>query len=140
MSYGTLARARSLSGTPSTTLVSDADVTQALAFGDAQINTITGVSTWVSTDVEWAMIQSASEFYASSYIRRYFKDDDEKADLHAKAADDILLWILRNSSKVFTSGVTGRHSWPANENAGPYMSNASPEFVSSANQIDPGDV
>lgn len=142
MTYGDTTRARSLAGNPSTGNVSSADVTQAVAYGDSMVNTFTGYDAWNSTDDPdfYPSIQTASEFFASSQIRERFDDPGKKAQSHYERAMAICDGVRRSSSHNAISVSSNYHSWPANENAGPYQSNVPLWTNSDGSTGDPGDV
>lgn len=120
MAYGSETRSRSLAGNPSTTNFSSSDLTQAVAYGDSMVETFTGVTSWDSSSIEYEAIQTASEYFASSYIRGRFEDKDKKAKEHYEFAMGICTGI-RAGSRIFVASPNYR-TYPLNENATPYRS------------------
>ena len=120
MAYGDTTRARSLAGNPSTTNVSAGDVTQAVAYGDSMVDTFTGYSSWTSSDGEYESIQTASEYFASSYVRDRFDDPGGKAKTHYERAMAICDKIRMGSRILIATPDYRTH--PLNEDATPYKS------------------
>lgn len=120
MAYGDTTRARETSGNPSTTTVSAASMTQAVAYGDSMVNTFTGKSDWTSSNVEYASVQSASEYFASSYVRERFKDEGQKSKDHFERAMEICR-LIRMGEGVTVVTQTHR-TYPLNPDATPYRS------------------
>lgn len=120
MAYGDTTRARSLAGNPSTTNVSAADVTQAVAFADSLIETETS-QTWATTDTEYELIQTISEYLASWYIRSRFSDPNGRAKDHKEFADMLLEKVKSGSTLIHIASQSHR-TYPLNENATPYRS------------------
>ena len=121
MVYGDTTRARSLAGNPSTTNASSNDVTQAVAYGDSMVNTITNKTDWTSSDASYAAIQTASEYFASSYIRSRFGDDKDKAQEHFDFAM-MLLEKVKTGTTLIHIASQGYRTYPLNEDATPYRS------------------
>lgn len=84
------------------------------------VNTFTGNSSWSSGDAEYAAVQSASEYFASSYIRGRFEDKDGKAKEHYDIAMSICDGI-RMGSRILIAN-PGYRTYPLNEDATPYRS------------------
>jgi hypothetical protein len=121
MVYADTTRARSLAGNPSTTNVSANDCTQAVAYGDSMVNTITDKTDWSSGDKEYAAIQTASEYLASHYMRSRFKDDGDKAQEHFDFAM-MLLEKIRSGATLIHIASQGHRTYPLNPDATPYRS------------------
>lgn len=126
MAYGDSTRVRNLTGNISTTNLSAADVTQAIAYGDSIVNTFTAKDDWTTTDVEYEMVQTASEYFAASYcIKRFFMGDDS---VMAKARSleeqgHQILDILRKTSTNLVHVVTQAYrTHNLNPNITPYRS------------------
>lgn len=76
MVLGDKDRARRLAGNPALANVSDADMTQAMVYGTAQVIGGTGKFDW-ETDLSnplKPMADEASEYFAASYVRDRFND------------------------------------------------------------------
>lgn len=104
---GDLGRARRLAGNPSTSNVSDADITQELTFGTAQVIRQTGKADW-ETDITHPSYPSAvqaCEYYASAAIRDRFDDQRDISTEHWNRAN-MLVEQISQSIDVGT-GLTG---------------------------------
>lgn len=118
MPYGDARRARLLAGNTTTSNITDGDADQAIEYGDSMVDTFTGQSSWTSGNIEYAAIQTASEYFASSYIRDRFEDPNHKAKDHYDRAME-LCDKIRTGSQVIISTQSYR-THPLNENATPY--------------------
>lgn len=126
MAYGDSSRVRQLAGNMSTTNLSAADVTQSIVYGDSMVNTFTAKDDWNSNDVEYGMIQTASEYFAASYcVKRLFTGDKSTVD-RARALEEqahMILGTLRKSSANLIHVVSSSYrTYPLNESATPYRS------------------
>lgn len=133
MAYGDTTRARSLAGNPSTTNVSNNDVTQAVAYGDSMVDTFTGKSDWTSSDLEYESVQSASEYFASSYVRDRFDDPGDKAKKHYERAMEICRGIRMGTRLIIKS--QSYRTYGLNPDATPYRS-----ISSGNNSVDDSDL
>lgn len=122
MTYGDSDRARRLAGNPTTTNVSSADMTQAIAYGDSCADTFSGSSSWSSSDIEYEIIQSASEYFASSYVRDRFEDPGNKAKAHYDRGI-ALCQSIRLGSRVLIA-TPGYKTFPLNPDAQIYRSSS----------------
>lgn len=119
MTYADIERARLLAGNVTLTLATDGIIAQAIAFGDSMVDTFTGKSDWTSADMEYAVIQTASEFFASSYIRDRFQDENTKAKAHYDRAMELCDKIRRGSQVLIAT--PDYRTYPLNEDATPYQ-------------------
>lgn len=127
VNLGDTSRTRRLAGNPSTSNVSDADITTALEYGTSRVNTFTGKTDWITdtTHVAYPQVTWAAELYASSYIRDRFMDQSDISTENYRRAEDILRDLM-NSLASF-SGVTAvasrsYRSYPLNPSATAYQS------------------
>lgn len=130
MVLGDLGRARRLAGNPSTTNVSDADITQGLTYGTSRVFSITGKTDW-ETDIthpDYAACVMASEYFASSMIRDRFQDQSDISTEHYLRAKEIITEVVNSLSSSSTGGGGAAHatrayrSYPLNSSATPYRS------------------
>ena len=143
MVLGDSGRARRLAGNPSTSNVSDADITQFLTFGTAQVIRQTGKSNW-ETDTAHPSYPSAveaSEYYASASIRDRFDDQRDVSTEHWNRAN-MLVDQIAQSLDIGTGSagtadiVIGKYrSNPLNSSADIYFStgNVGSELVGISN-------
>lgn len=80
MAYGVTVDVRSLANNPPASDVTDATIDKFIADADSLINIETGKSNWVSTDVEFSAIRTASNLYAAASILSFYSDPGKKAD------------------------------------------------------------
>ena len=104
MVYGDADTARKLSGAP-TASVTSGDVTIALDYATAMVESETGKTGWTSTDPEWNQVNAATNYWAASYIRDRFADDKRISDEFYRRAKDICIMIVNNN----TSGTSAAH-------------------------------
>lgn len=121
MAYGDSDRARRLSGNHDTTDVSAGDMTQAIAYGDSCVDTFTGYSSWTSADGAYETIQTASEYFASSYIRDRFEDKDDKAKAHYDRGVELCRMARMGGVGVFIKSQNYRTN-ALNSSIAPYRS------------------
>lgn len=126
MVLGDVNRTRRLAGNPASTNVSDADITQALAFGTDRAIQITG-NNWTDTAaVGYNSVVTAVEYFASSYIRDRFQDQSDISSEHSGRANNILRMVVDSLSTAATSGtaiaVRQYRSYPLNNGAVAYRS------------------
>ena len=129
MVLGDAGRARKLAGNPSTTNVSDNDVTQALTYGTSQVIRLTGKSDWEADTAhpDYATAQTAAEYYASSYIRDRFDDQRDISSEHYKRGDALAMQIAASIGNAGDGAFTAiakplYRSNPLNPNAKTYKS------------------
>lgn len=104
MVYGDADTARKLSGAPQAS-VTAGDVTIALDYATAMVNSETGKDTWISTDPEWNQINAAANYWAASLIRDRFADDKRISDEFYRRAKDICVMVVNNN----TTGTSAAH-------------------------------
>lgn len=128
MVLGDVNRARRLAGNPSTANVSDADITQALTYGTAQIVSFTGKIDWESdtANVMYPIAVMATEYYASSYIRDRFNDQGDISSEHNSRANSLVRQLadrLESDPTLRVMIAVGKYrSNPLNASAFPYRS------------------
>ena len=131
MVLGDVNRTRRLAGNPSTTNVSDSDITQALTYGTSRVNTFTAKTDWETdvTHVAYGQVTWAAELYASSYIRDRFMDQSNISTENYRRAEDILRDLMNSLASfpgiIAVAGGTYR-SYPLNPSATIYRSSLSP--------------
>jgi hypothetical protein len=141
MVLGDLTRARKLAGNPSTSNVSDADITAGLAAATATVIRITGKSNWETdtTHPDKPSADEAAEYLTSGYIRDRFDDQTDISSEHWTRGNSICRQIadsLANSATGGTGIATRKYrSYPLNSNATIYRSMLSTgqELVGTAN-------
>ncbi len=128
MVLGDVNRTRRLSGNPAVSNVSDADISQFLAYGTSQVNRLTGKANW-ETDTLHADYPSAvmsAEYFASSAIRDRFDDQSDISTEHYSRGNALARQIadsLANSATGGTGIATRKYrSYPLNANAIIYRS------------------
>jgi hypothetical protein len=129
MVLGDINRVRRLAGNPSTTNVSDADITQGLTYGTAQVIRVTGKSDWETDTLnpDYASAVMAAEYFADSMIRDRFNDQLDISTEHYNRANDIIKQVAANIQNNPITPVieiaTGKYrSNPLNVNVKPYRS------------------
>jgi hypothetical protein len=134
MVLGDLGRARRLAGNPSIGNVSDADITQGLAYGTSRAIGLTGKGDWETdtTHRDYAAVVAAVEYYASSYIRDRFLDQGDISTEHYTRANELLTSVVDSLATVGGSGGAGGatagsatrtyRTYPLNNSALPYRS------------------
>jgi hypothetical protein len=126
MVLGDLARTRRLCGNPSTTNVSDADITQGLTYGTSRVISWTGKTNWETdtTHVDYASAVMAAEYFASSMIRDRFEDQSDISTEHFRRAENILRDVTNSLTNTSGAGsVRGIYrSYPLNSSATIYRS------------------
>jgi hypothetical protein len=141
MVLGDLSRTRKLAGNPSTSNVSDADITAGLTAGTATVIRLTGKSDW-EIDInhpDKPSADEAAEYLASGYIRDRFDDQSDISSEHWTRGNSICRQIadsLSNSATGGTGIATRKYrSYPLNSNATIYRSMLSQgqELVGTAN-------
>jgi hypothetical protein len=134
MVLGDLGRTRRLAGNPSTTNVSDVDITQGLTYGTSRVISITGKTDW-ETDTahkDYGAIVMAAEYFASSMVRDRFQDQSNISTEHYERAKDILLEVVNSlASGTGTAGGVGLatrqyRTYPLNPSGMIYRSMLSP--------------
>lgn len=140
---GDLGRARRLAGNPSTANVSDADITQGLTFGTAQVIRQSGKSDWESdiTHPSYPSAVMAAEYYASAMVRDRFDDQRDISTEHYNRANMLTEQIAQSidigtGSAGTTDIVMARYrSNPLNASADVYVStgNVGTELVGVSN-------
>ena len=132
MTLGDSGRARRLAGNPSTTNVTDNDVTQGLNYGTSQVMEYTGKTDW-ETDtnhVSFMKAVTAAEYFASSYIRDRFNDQTNISGEHYSRARELCEEIADAlaDNKILTENIALRgeyKSYPLNSSATVYKSTSS---------------
>jgi hypothetical protein len=124
MAYGDVTISRRLAGNFDQTDITDAEITQMIAFSDANVDAETakvGVG-WATTDPSYPMVQNASNYFTASEIISRYHDDIGKADAHYEKALDMCMSIRESSpgSLIITS--TTYRTFPLNPNAKIYRS------------------
>jgi len=132
MVLGDVGRARRLAGNPSTTNVSDADITQGLTYGTSRVISFSGKSDWETdtSNTDYPTAVMAAEYYASSMIRDRFQDQGDISREHFSRAEN----MLRDMVNSMSSGITATaaiaqgayRSYPLNQSASAYRSMYSP--------------
>jgi hypothetical protein len=128
MVLGDVSRTRRTAGNPSTGNVSDADISQFLAYGTAQVIRLTGKTNWETDTLhtDYATAVMAVEYFASSAIRDRFDDQTDISTEHYQRATALARQIadsLSNSATGGTGIATRRYrSYPLNSNAMIYRS------------------
>lgn len=133
MVLGDLGRTRRLAGNPSTTNVSDVDITQGLTYGTSRVISITGKEDW-ETDTahkDYGAVVMAAEYFASSMVRDRFMDQSDISTEHYNRAKEILLEVVASLASTSGTGGTGTvtrlyRSYPLNSSALSYRSMLSP--------------
>ena len=131
MVLGDVSRTRRLSGNPSITNVSDADITTGLTYGTSRAISFTGKDDW-ETDTShdgYAAVVQAVEYFASSMIRDRFQDQSDISTEHYRRAENILRDLVNSLSSVSgieAVAVGAYRSYPLNPSAIPYRSMLSP--------------
>jgi hypothetical protein len=97
MVYGNRDLVRRLMGNPDTSDVSDNDIDTFLSYGTASVQAETAKSDWQSTDLAWAMVNEATNYFASSRGREMFSDKDKVSDNHYQRALDICQRIVASA-------------------------------------------
>lgn len=85
------------------------------------VNTITNKTDWTSSDTSYAAVQTASEYFASHYIRSRFGDQEGKAQEHFDFAMMLLEKIKLGTTLIHIAS-QGYRTYPLNEDATPYRS------------------
>ena len=124
MTYGDLNTVRKLAGNPDTTDIADADITQAIGYGDARVNAETGDSTWLSTDDFYPLAKEASEYFASSWVRDRYKvtQTDGSGTMHYQKALDICDSIRKAAIGSIIIASSDYQTWPLNQKKPIYRS------------------
>jgi hypothetical protein len=131
MVLGDVSRARRLAGNPATTNVSDADITQGLAYGTSRVIGLTGKDDWETdtTHRDYPTVVVATEYYASSMIRDRFQDQSNISTEHYTRANELLTAVADSLATVGGADGAGAGSaartyrtFPLNPNAQPYRS------------------
>jgi len=132
MVLGDVNRTRRLAGNPSVTNVTDADITQGLTYGTAQVIRGTGKTDWETdtSNVNYPSAVMAVEYYADSMIRDRFDDQRDVSSEHFKRAES----LVRNIANSIVSSPTGGtgvaaaayRSYPLNSSAVAYRSMFAP--------------
>jgi hypothetical protein len=97
MPYGNFNIARKLAGNQDTIDITDADCQQAIQYGDARVESETGHSGYLNTDPVFPLIAEASEYFAASWIRDHYEDENERGDAHYSKAMDVCFSIRESS-------------------------------------------
>lgn len=129
MVLGDVSRARRLAGNPATTNVSDADITQGLAYGTSRVIGLTGKDDWETdtTHRDYPTVVTASEYYASSMVRDRFQDQSNISTEHYTRANELLTAVADSLATVGVgvgAGSAARtyRTFPLNPSALPYRS------------------
>src|SRR6266487_206765 len=122
MTYGDYNRARRLAGNPVVSDVSDADMQQAIAYGDARVEAETAHQGWLVGDQGYNLVVEASEFFASSWVRDRFNDPEKQGDRHYQKALDICDAISKSSALSMIVITQEYKTYPLNQAAGIYRS------------------
>lgn len=143
VSLGDINRTRRLAGNPSTGNVSDADITSALEYGTSRVIGVTGKSDWITdtTHGDYATVVTAAEYYASSWIRDRFQDQQNISTEHYTRANELLTSVAASlataggGAGVAAGSATRTYrTYPLNNSALPYRSlqGAGQELVGTA--------
>lgn len=138
MAYGDSTRVRELCGNTSTTNLSAATVTQAIAYGDSMINTFSGKDDWASTDTEYAMVQTASELFAAAYcLKRFLTGDKTTIDRVKELEEEAygIAKVVRMGGNSVIIASQNYRTYPLNPDATPYRST-----TGSSNSVDDSDL
>lgn len=133
MVLGDVSRTRRLCGNPSTTNVSDADITQGLTYGTSRAAGITGKIDWETstTHKDYATVVMAAEYYASSMVRDRFQDQTNISTEHFDRAEALLTQVANSLAASGEGGGAGGgagtatrtyRSYPLNSSATVYQS------------------
>jgi len=136
MVIGDIQRTRRLAGNPSSTNVSDADITQGLAYGTSQVIAATNKDDW-DTDTSndfYPTAVMAAVYFASSMIRDRFNDQVDISTEHYNRATALITQIAEvlassgegggGSGSGSSSAIASRQyrTYPLNPNAPVYRS------------------
>jgi len=120
--YGDFVRARRLSGNRPTSDLSDTDCQQAIAYGDARVESETAHSNYTTDDPIYPLIAEASEYFASSWIIDHYESESTKGDDHYAKAMDIC-FSIRESSPDSLFSIPGMYmTYPLNPTQPMYRS------------------
>jgi hypothetical protein len=122
MTYGDLNRTRKLAGNPVIADVTDADISQAIAYGDARVEAETAHQGWLVGDQGYNLVVEASEYFASSTIRDRLNDPEKQADRHYQKALDICDAISKSSALSIIAINQPYQTYPLNLSAPIYRS------------------
>jgi hypothetical protein len=142
MVLGDLGRTRRLAGNPASSNVSDSDITAGLAYGTSQVIRLTGKQDWETDTANTAYnaVVTATEYFASSYVRDRFMDQTDVSTEHFNRATAIVTGITESlaaggSTGGGGSGIASRlyRSYPLNTSAMVYrsMSTTGTELIGS---------
>jgi hypothetical protein len=132
MVLGDVNRTRRLAGNPATTNVSDADITQGLAYGTSQVIRITGKADW-ETDItneetveDKPTADTAAEYFASSMIRDRFNDQTDISTEHFNRAMALATQLADSIVSTAAGGIgiatRAYRSYPLNSSVTAYRS------------------
>jgi len=122
MPYGDYIVVRKLAGNIDTADISDADFQQAVQYGDARVESETGHSGYQITDPIYPLIKESSEYFASSWIKDHFEDENGKGDNFYSKAQDICFSIRESSPESLFVLSAPYRTYPLNPNAPIYRS------------------
>ena len=119
MGYANLGDVRKLAGGTSTNTLSDSDMQDFLDYGDAAIESCTGLTDVQPSDPRYNLMTQGAEYYASSAVRDHLSDREKKADTHLARAKEICLLVINfnlsgNNASSITSMSQGYQTYPLN--------------------------
>jgi hypothetical protein len=120
MPYADWPRAKKLAGNPDD--ITDQDIIDAIKYGDTRVSAETGVFNWSIDDPEYALVEEASEYFLSSWIRDRFQDPEKQGDKHYQKAIDICDAIRKSSTQSLVIASSAYRTYPLNLNAKMYRS------------------
>ena len=132
MVLGDVGRTRRLAGNPSSTNVTDADITQGLTYGTSRVISFSGKTDWETdtSNTDYPTAVTAAEYFASSYVRDRFHDQSDISTEHFRRAENMLRDMINSMGSTSAGGsvVATRlyRSYPLNSSATIYKSTSSP--------------
>ena len=120
MVYADYSKGKRLAGNPDD--ITDAEIIAAVAYGDSRVEAETGHTNWTVDDPPYPLIQEASEYFLSSWIRDRFQDPERQGDKHYQKAIDICDAIRKSSTESLIVLSTEYRTFPLNILAPMYRS------------------
>lgn len=106
MAYADVTTVRRLAGNPSTTSISDADISSIILYSDKRVDLMTGHTTaWDPSDPLFPVVKSASEHFAAARIREMYNDPDKTSDKQYQVATDMVNNIVSFSTSSAPSAL-----------------------------------
>jgi len=120
--YGDIVQVRRLSGNRPVSDISDIDMSQGVAYGDARAESETGFSPYLTSDPFYPLIKQASEYFASSWVIDHYESESTKGDDHYAKAMDICFSIREASPDSLFVLNSQYATYPLNPSAPMYRS------------------